>query len=776
MHRVFKLTGCNVIGEFDTFPNYLYLISFSKDVFTELTRLVKTGYEEGKLNDTESRVYNCISRYYNPEDNEFYTLSLLIDEPLYTDLKDDIYKIYELIIESYYRDGSSKTVISKSLENLGLKKAKLEDCFNITKITNKNFSVGFPKCFIADDNLNGFTKFEVTNPEIENTLFKSINGIDQKITLIQPVSNVNYLMDNYSLGSKPSGNFRFFRKSLNPIQKLNNCYVFWGEGVNEWNEFSFSLISEDEFQENTKNLNFKRILGNSSKLEDRSNYTDDVHKLIPGHVYALPYIKHLLCDYSREPRGSNSLTQALYLGEVRLPHGHFYQEESLTNLGYSVFFENYHMTNPSRSFIFGGQPYSKVTKAYIFINLGQLAKFNKGNINFYTINENDINTFDKFVDYFLNYVMPSTFENILGYTNNSIHDCTYDFFCAGKSKPSLVSLMNSLSPMLLTLGNNTVNIIKSETQLQTSLPFFIDLGKCMDEKNIDLVEFFNKITIKSIDLFKKKGIKLNISYDSEYSLSFSDYGYQYAMLPFVYWITPDWYNKNAESKKSILNYLKYSIRIATDEVIRTIAEINEYKEWVKGNPSASKLLMNRMKLNQQEENFNKSILQQFNSETVKLSTGEEKNAVDFIEEVTRKYLSIFGKSNNNRPINKLNQDCFRISDGFSNTVCKIISRDRKSLDDFLNLFIQLNDTIDTILGRYSVLAGVEINPPNTGFFTTFKSNSADVNAIYDVLFNWFSETLYDSYKNSGFLTDTEYNWIDKFNIQKDELKGFDFSN
>lgn len=778
MHRISKL-NTSIIGEFDTFPDKLYYITLTDKWFAIITRLI-TEKEKG-TNDSSSRtVYNSsiygdaskiTSRLFNRVRRLYYTPGVLMDETLYADICNN--NKNKGIILSILLHNCGVNYARGVITDLKYWKVNIDDLLDVVVIDNHNLNLSLIDNSSFNSDLDSVRLntilFNLSCDEVNKYQVK-VNGIERKPAVIVSSNSLGYVLNNSILTSNNSSTtYRFYRKSYVPTDSIvlnsrNYCY-YSDISDSKFNNYLFSVISEEEYSVISKESSFKRISEKSKLFDEKSNQKTNLDDLIIGHIYSLPIADKLGEDGAViMPTGFNAAIQAVYLGKVAVKD----KPEFLTNndrnstsslgdrkdyfrFGNSLIYLNKELlTSKLRSFASGGTlkaTTSSSLEIHLFFNIGQLAKFNETNHNFYTINVDDLNTKEKFIDYIADALIPDTINTAKCLTG----DVSLDYF-NGNGLPSYVrSSITVNSPSIITLIDSDVNPESPIT----------DLGELFSgDSGFDLETMLNRVTVKSIEGLKKEGKELQISDDVYLTTNSNKPNFLSSSLPFLAWVTPDLYNDNPDIKQSIINVLKRDIYIATSLLIFQLPLISHR---IHSNYSVPSKLKEPAEL---FDEINKLQLAAFSSSV--------DNFTYFVETLIN-LQAIFSTvpGNAKKPLNEIASHHMNYIDnivavGYLKTLTDDIVK--PNLTEFLNIVENGKKILSKLMDKYNTTNIIQLDK----FASELVNHPEDANELFDNYFNWMTSKIYKYCKSNNKFRGTEFDWIDKFNIKEEELYNFGY--
>ena len=773
MRRISKLTN-TITGEFDIFPSKLYYVTVSDLWFDKVIELLcdnNTGYYANTKNIFTG--FN-ITHQFNNKENIYYTPGLIMDEVQYSNLNNNIEKIISILLR-----GCGVTYASISGRDFLKKNSNSQDLITVKEIKNENIRLNIPnfsKEYLYETWMEEALLLEIDCNDLKDLDTTTSNGIKRKSAVIFSSCNINDVIYNTSLisGGKCTESFRFYKKSNVPASAvyIHDRYRETQLTIFNLKDYYYSVISESEFEKLSKNPDFSRILKKSERILDRSNFKTNLNDLVIGHVYTIP--SKITSSYVKDLKGFNAEAQAIYLGKVTIKdksdfvfdekNGYKFGDKNCCALGTSILYRlpDSMVSKRSRTIASGGSGCSLAKKivVHIFYNLGQLAKFDDNNSGIYAIEEDKLNTKDKFINYVTDTFIPELTNVIKMKCQNIIYPNYFyqkDLDECGHYSIHSLSLMTVL-----------------DSDMEPQLPL-IDLGELFDGSGFIIDDFFNKITEKTIEEFNDNGQEFKISEDSSINVNrrlmrFCSFG-----LPFLAWVTPEAYNKNPKIKKAILNSLKNIIHTATSMIFfRTLAVTERF------NSATSQYQISGISNLKDLKTILDSLIKNPPSPTTKFEQSKISQSTDFYDYTvqTLKFLNaIFGDMSNlsfsyivNMCYESLNYTSGCFNSDYAGVLANMVKSDTQS---FFNVISKLNQTIAKIADKYE-LRGIRINALPTAFAEEFFTNQDDVNEVYDVIFNWTASALYKEYKTNGVFKGTELDWIDKFDIKENELYGFDF--
>lgn len=772
MRRISKLTN-TITGEFDMFPSKLYYVTIS-DLWFDKVIEIMCDNRNGVSNKENIFSGFSLTHPSNEIENIYYTPGLIMDEVQYSNLNKNIEKIISILLR-----GCGVTYVSINGKEFLKKNSNLPDLLTVKKIKNENIKLNIPnfnKEYLYETWMEEALLLEIDCNDLKDLDTTISNGIKRKSAVIFSSCNINDVICNTSLisGGKCTESFRFYKKSNVPASAVyvHDRYRETQLTLFNLKDYYYSVISESEFKRLSKISDFSRILKKSERILDRSNFITNLDDLVIGHIYTIP--SKITGSYVKDPKGFNAEAQAVYLGKVIVKDkpdfvfdeksGYKYGDKNSCALGTSILYRlPESMTNrKSRTIASGGSGcgLSKKTAVHIFYNLGQLAKFDNNNSGIYAIEEDKLNTKDKFVNYVTDTFIPELIDVINKKCQNTLHP-NY-FYQKDLDESGHYSIHSS----------SLITILNSEMEPQLPL---IDLGELFDGSDFVIDDFFNKITEKTIEEFHDNGQEFKISEDSTININrrlkpFCSYG-----LPLLAWVTPEVYNKNPDIKKAILNSLKNTIHIATSMIFfRTLAVTERL------NSATSQYQISGISNIKDLKAILDNLTKNPPSPTTKFKQSKISQSTDFYNYTTQtlQFLNlIFGDLSNisfgyivNMCYESLNYTSGCFNSDYAKVLTDMVQSDTQS---FFNVISKLNQTLEKIADKYE-LRGIVINTLPTAFAEEFFKNQDDVNEVYDVIFNWTASVLYKGYKTNGVFKGTELDWIDKFDIKENELYGFDF--
>jgi len=774
MHRISKL-NTNIIGEFDTFPNKLYYITLTDKWFAIVTRLItekEKGINSGKKNTVyDSAMYGdasrITSRLFNNVKRLYYTPGILMDETLYTRLYNDKNKVDILTILLYYCGVNYTRGITADIKRW---KINIDDLLNIIVIDNHNLNLSLIDNRSSNKLELDSVLFELSC-DVVDKLLVSVNGIERRPAVIASSNSLGYLLNNSILTcSNSSTKYRFYRKSYVPTDSIvlnsRNYYHYSNISESKFNNYLFSIISEEEYSVISKESSFKRISEKSKLFDEKSNQKTNSGDLIIGHIYSLPIADKIEEEDGAAimPTGFNAAIQAVYLGKIYVkdkPEFLTKYERNSKNsvedwdtcfrFGNSLIYLNGGVLSTSknslRSFASGGSLKSSINpdlEIHLFFNIGQLAKFNKTDYNFYTIDVDDLNTKEKFVDYIANTLIPDTINMVKCLEGNINTDCFNRFGLSNYIKSSITIH----SPSIITLINSDV---KPESPVT-------DLGELFNgDGGFDLEKMLNKITVSSIKELKKEGKEFQISNDVCLTANADKLNFLSSSLPFLAWVTPDLYNNNPDIKQSIINVLKRDIYIATSLLFFQLP-----------------LVCQRLRKNYSVPSRLKEPAEMFN-EIGKLQVAEKIASVDnttYVLNSLTTLQTIFSLvlGNSIKPLNEIAGYHVNYVDSITTTsYLRTLTDDitKPNLTEFLNIVENGEKILSKLKVKYTTSVLEQIT-------SELVNHPDDANELFNNYFNWMASKIYKYRKSNNKFNGTEFDWIDKFNIKEEELYNFGY--
>lgn len=807
MRGISKLTDHEIIGEFDSFPDYLYFVTFEKNVIEKITNLVISPDKQssGYIEEIKNEVLN----FFHKESNTLYVPGILVDELFFNENKDTLIKQSPDIFCNFLGVDIYKS--NSEVEEFGLyNHMDLSPFVKVVKIENKNIRVKLPKLTsIESSDGDGFSVIELVSDELSAHNVTVGNVSTRFVINISYTEFIKLLSSSVNSGTVNTigGSYRFYRKTLTPLVNtvLSNGY---NRSLSNRIDTEFSLFNEEDYQYYSSKKDFKVIKEKSNNLYDRRNYTSNLDDLVPGCIYALPHIKYQITRGSAYTPGYSHQMQLLYLGKIYMKDKPEFpwdlsgsnslnlDSRHLFNFGFSVFYESDRASltgDRASNKLFGGVGYSPNSKTlnnymHVFLNTGQLAFIHKDEPYFYTADYSKIDTADKFIEYFVEKIMPDLFSSIKNYYDNKFEVVRTSYFRSSRFTSGGVS---SDSPTLITLTNKDMELI---AKVKTAPPPFVKLMEVFDGSKLDLTTLFNRITTKSLDIFQENGIKLHISEDSRVVKPvvgpntcqgvFSSSG-----LSFLPWVTPELYNSNEAVKNSIINHLKNRIHLASSVIINLTGSVFEFDEKelkpqlkykCDRHNSKDKFESLRKFLNSYKGKFVTKTITAIDTDGSNIVINDSKPATKVIIETAGFHNHIFGYStyrtrNNARmyPINSVMSrwyDNIPVSGNYVDTLIEMISRDESTRLSFLDMIQELKNKWDDIKTLHKDAA---LSPEDLAFI--LQANLEEINQLDNIVYNWFVDCFYDYYKQCGKLKDTEMSWIDKFGIQNLDLKNFEIT-
>lgn len=775
MRRISKL-NTNIIGEFDTFPNKLYYITLTDKWFATIVRLItekekgidngkaKTVYDSsiyGDASGTTSRLFNRIKRLY-------YTPGILMDETLYTRLCNDKNKGAILTILLYYCGVNYTRGVIVDVKQW---KINIDDLLSVVVINNHDLSLSLIDDSSSSSDLNKLkldsVLFGLDCDEV-NKLQVNVNGIERRPAVIASSGSLGYLLNNSILTCNNSNTkYRFYRKSYVPTgSTVLSSKSYYNPLVPEckFNNYLFSIISENEYSVISKENSFKRISEKSRLFDEKSNQKTNLDDLIIGHIYSLP-IADKLENYSDStaimPAGFNAAIQAVYLGKIsvkdkpeflmnneRNSKSSFEDWKTCFRFGNSLVYLNKDLLiSKLRSIASGGSLKTSTgsnLEIHLFFNIGQLAKFNETDRNFYTINVDDLNTKEKFIDYIADVLIPDTINIVKCLTG----DVSLDYFNEQGLPSYIRSSITVHSPSIITLINSD---IEPENPIT-------DLGELFSgDGGFDLEMMLNRITVRSIEELKKEGKEFQISSDVCLTANSDKPSFLSSSLPFLAWVTPDLYNNNPEVKQSIINVLKRDIYIATSLLIFQLPLVCQRLRKSYSIPS---------RLKEPAEMFNK---------IDKLQVAEKKASVDnsiYVLNSLTDLQVIFSiiPGNATKPLNEIASHHVNYIDSIiTASYLKTLTDDivNPDLTEFLNTVENGEKILSKLKVKYTISTPEQIT-------SELVNHPDDANELFNNYFNWMASKIYRYCKSNTKFRGTEFDWIDKFNIKEEELYNFGY--
>ena len=784
MHRISKL-NTNIIGEFDTFPNKLYYITLTDKWFAIITRLITEKEKDIDYDAGVGTIYNSTiykdasrptSRLFNRVKRLYYTPGVLMDEALYKSLKSNNKNKEVIFSILLYYCGVDLGYPRGVITDLKQWKVNINDLLGVVEIDNHNLNLSLIDNRSVNNNRDRFglgldtALFELSCDNVNNInkLQVNINGIERRAAVIVSSSSLGYLLNNSILTcNNSSTKYRFYRKSYVPtdstVLDIKNNYYFLDISKSKFNNYLFSIISEEEYSIISKERSFKRISEKSKLFDDKSNQKTNLDDLIIGHIYSLPIADMLEEDGTAiTPIGFNAAIQAAYLGKISVKD----KPEFLTNnnrnsissngewencfrFGNSLISLNKEISTNRfklRSFASGGALKTSPNpnlEIHLFFNIGQLAKFNETDHNFYIINVDDLDTKEKFIDYIADVLIPDTINLVKSLKG----DISLDYFNGSSEFNCVRSSITIHSPSIITLINSD---IKPENPVT-------DLGELFNgDSGFDLEKMLNKITVKSIEELKKEGKEFQISDDACLTTNTNKPNFLSSLLPFLAWVTPDLYNNNPDIKRSIINVLKRDIYIATSLLIFQLPLV--YKRIHKGYSVPSRL---------------KDPAGLFD-EVNKLQVAKKKDSVDnttYVVESLENLQTIFSITGNIvKPLNEIAGYNTSYTDNLiSQSYLKILTDDivKPNITELLNIVENGEKILSKLKVKYTTSVLEQIT-------SELVNHPEDANELFNNYFNWMASKIYKYCKSNNKFNGTEFDWIDKFNIKEEELYNFGY--
>lgn len=772
MHRISKL-NTNIIGEFDTFPNKLYYITLTDKWFDIVTRLItekEKGIDNSKAGTATIYIYDNVSgttsRLFNRVKRAYYTPGILMDETLYT---------------SFYNNDKNKGIIltillhccgvnygySRVISDVKYYKINIDDLLSVVVIDNHNLNLNLIDNRSSNKLNLDSVLFELSCDEV-NKLRVKVNEIERIPSVMASSNSLSYLLNNSILTcNNSSTKYRFYRKSYVPTDlTVLNSRNYYNPIIPEYkfNNYLFSIISEEEYSVISKESSFKRISEKSKLFDEKSNQKTNSGDLIIGHIYSLPIADKIGEDGAAiMPTGFNAAIQAVYLGKIYVkdkPEFLTKYERNSKNsvedwntcfrFGNSLIYLNRELSaskSSLRSFASGGSLKSSINpdlEIHLFFNIGQLAKFNKTDYNFYTIDVDDLNTKEKFVDYIANTLIPDTINMVKCLEGNINPDYFNRFGLSNYIKSSITIH----SPSIITLINSDV---KPESPV-------IDLGELFSGNGgFDLGEMLNKNTVSSIKELKKEGKEFQISNDVCLTANADKLNFLSSSLPFLAWVTPDLYNNNPDIKQSVINVLKRDIYIATSLLFFQLP-----------------LVCQRLRKNYSVPSRLKEPAEMFN-EISKLQVAEKIASVDnttYVLNSLTTLQTIFSlvSGNAKKPLNEIASYHVNYVDSITTTsYLRTLTDDitKPNLTEFLNIVENGEKILSKLKVKYTTSVLEQIT-------SELVNHPDDANELFNNYFNWMASKIYKYRKSNNKFNGTEFDWIDKFNIKEEELYNFGY--
>lgn len=771
--------------ETDLFFDKANFVTFSDELVNCFIKL----YKEYKLNSSlpskdETSIVGAILKpyFYNQARNTLYLPSYLIDNFLDLTSKKNI-----------------ALIVSKLLDNCGINLTrsqldkfkstyKLKDLIKIIEVDNKNISFGLVPPKSEESYYNSRVYFEIDMPGINKIQIDGIN-ISHSI----PISDAcfNYILSNTILAAgKTHGNFRLYRATLPPVEIKFRYNYYRRRNSNDDGtllaRFDYRPITGDDYQLLSKEKDFPRIKKKGEMYSDPSNFVNVLDDLIPGHVYVVPSIKHSFVDQNRAPEGNNYLAQFLYLGTVRTidkPDNQWnYSGTVYGNMDYNhdcicsvPFYRSKKTSDRSGSFKLnsfhgGKKDYVCNVNLRVFVNIGQLARFRSQTT--YAIDESFLNTCEKFMDNFTEQLMPELLDKLVDLSRRTPNTgyAFIDYFDTKAHRSSLnipnVSLLSVNSPVIVTLEDGSFS---KRSPVSLKIPSFIDVGELFDGSSFDFTEFFNRITVKTLELWNKNNFDFYITEDccvdfvnpsNPQPQHLYKYISVYRDLPLLPWVTPELYNLNPEVKKAILGSLKGGIKDAADVFMFSLIKVWEHEQ----------------------SQYRYGTLPSYGNDIVTFIKNRLQSRPDFKEIIdVLKYMDcVFSNVNsggNLSPICAISKEhilsgCdFFVEKEYITEMLEPLLKFRDQCESFCTMILSLSDYWKQARELWEKKGYA--TAPGTAQFNDFvlalRADLNDLEKVTNIYYNWFANFIYDEYINKGLYKNSELMWIDKFKIKKEDL-------
>lgn len=782
------------INEFDLFPENLNFIVPNENFIKELCNAVKSGDKSNSMYISD----NC----YDREKDELIVLGILLDDIQVRKYNRNPDAEWKKLYNTYVNYMFNLDLGMKCDRGI-LTNAKLYHpgdatfkYFDVLNIKNENWSVSISnhqsREFDQRDSFRPDQTFylSVSNPQLN--MIREYNGT--KINYFVKMNNDEfpYLVKNLVLGTNAAMNnccFRFYKKSYPyPLfRDVNSGRIDDRQLSDEYFYYNklYSLIREDEYQQLSKRVELTHVFKNSKETYLPENTVTSVEDLIPGHVYSLT-------EYPNMIRGYDTYPQFIYLGKIDIssktdyPWVDFDQESNSKSIRWSFIRRDSTLTSLGGSMYFKGQGTAALINrtlgnkmksrgegAHVFVNLGQFARLSKNLSGSYITDPGEYSTVELFTDNFIK-ILKSNFECIwlrcsgrfgelkgmisrgYEYTRNRIH-----------------SPYSNLSNMAITLYDS---LLKREIKNNNSP--LIDLGEKFYIKDSDvyLTNLFNKITETTLDLFNNHAINLHSNPDSIRINNNSSYGflreYNHTKLPFLAWVTPELFATNEKVANSVIGHLKACIKYVSDTVFSAIERIYEVKEF---NQKYSELSPESRARSYIREKSVPKPIEPLNNFLAQFTEDERKK----LNEIIRKHVAALSYTSYNGvqyyPISQLyqgmdNRDYADVDEYLIKELSNLLKSHKT---EFLDLTKDIKDLWDSIGLCYAdsetQVKDLDINAEDIWL----KNNVEVMNKLMNVTYSWFANIIRIDYKLNpkSVFRNTEFDWIDKFNLDFDKTLG-----
>lgn len=765
--------------ETDLFFDKLNFITFTEEVIEAFINLINKYKNGDKITIQQRKCLDTVlsPNFYNKKKNTFYVQGYLIDSLFDLNDKENLHTIENKLLSN-----QEMNMTDTQLKNFK-KSNKLSNLTKITSVDNKNISLGVIHSTGNDYDPRIF--FEIDMPGINKT---TINGINISYAIPLMDNCLDYIISNTTLGTdKTSGNFRLYRATPPPVElryEYKNSRYSWDNA--NLSKFDYKPITESDYQILVAEKEFPRIKKKGEMYSNPDNYVNSMDTLIPGHIYVVTEIKNALADPDRAPEGYNYLAQFLYLGELNTkdkPDNQWnYTKESsylYNSFGYVPVYRDERVDRNGmfelNSFHGGPKDYICDKKLKVFVNIGQLAKFKTPTT--YAIEEEKLNTCDKFVDTFTGDTIPDILRRVVNWCNNLKRNSSGDWLTNylnvmvhSSYSDRCSSLISTNSPAMITVVDKNF-MSKSYHSSSVNVPSFIDLGELFDGSKFDFTEFFNKITVKTLEVCKEVGLDFYTTTDSLVdtmtATTKTSRRFTYQNLPYLSWVTPELYNTNLEVKKAVLESLKCGIKDVADLIMFAIPKLWEYENslYHYGIPPkyynrTSHFVKNEL---QKRDNFSK-IMDTFIY-----------NRDVFSNDSCGNLRSIIRLAHDSM----LNSSNYNVNSDYVTGVIIPLSN-KEACDKFCDMILNLNKVWKDIRSDWDKKGYYTSNKGDSQRFSDFvkdlRTSLPELNTAVNTYYNWFVDYIYDEYKNSGLYKNSELMWIDKFDIKKEDLHNIVLSN
>lgn len=782
------------INEFDLFPENLNFIVPNTDFIKELCNAVKSS-DKGNYMYVSN---NC----YDREKDELIVLGILLDDVQVRKYNQDPDAEQKKLYNTYVNYMFNLDLGMKCDRNI-LTNAKLyhpDDAtfkyFEVLNVKNENWNVSISnqqsREFDQRDKYRPDQTFylSVSNPQLN--MIREYNGT--KINYFVKMNNDEfpYLIKNSVLGANATMNncyFRFYKKSYPyPLYRsINAGYIDDRHLSDEYFYYNklYSLIREDEYQQLSKRVELTHIFKNSKETYLPKNTVTSVKNLIPGHVYSFT-------EYPNMIRGYDTYPQFIYLGKIDIssktdyPWVDFDQESNSKSMRRSFIYRDSTLNSLGGSMYFKGQDSAALVNrtegskmklreegAHVFVNLGQLARLSKNLPGSYITDPSEYSTVESFTDNFIK-ILKSNFECIWIYCRGRFCNDLRNWISRGHAytRNGVHSLYSNLSNVAITLYDS---LLKKEIKSNNSS--LIDLGEKFYIKDSDayLTNLFNKITETTLDLFSEHAISLHSCPDSVRIINNSSYSvlrdFNHTKLPFLAWVTPELFATNEKVAYSVIGHLKACIKYVSDTVFSAIERIRDIEEFNKKHSSE----FSAKSRSYVHKRFIPRSIGSLSNFLAEFTEDERKELI----EIAHKHVNALSYTSYNGaqyyPISQLyrGMDNSDFTDVDENLVKELNNLLKSHKTEFQDLLKDIKDLWNSIELCYADSSTQVKDLDDNSKDIWLKNNVEVMNKLMNVTYSWFAKIIHTDYKLNpkSVFRNTEFDWIDKFNLDFDKTLG-----